>query len=180
MTLHKIKMKVGPHEFEAEGDKDSVQEQLRLWSDLIKAASPQEPIVQPTINQTKETSVQENQIDNLDQNLNKLFIVDEKNHALTLKYLPFSKEKEAEAFLILLFGYKKILDKDELLVTELKRSLEKSGVAVARVDRLASRFVADRMVLKRGSGKGSRYAISNTGMARSLEIAQDLRGVIAD
>src|SRR4051812_30769994 len=39
METFRLKLKVGPHEFEAEGDQETVERQLAVWRELI-ASSP--------------------------------------------------------------------------------------------------------------------------------------------
>src|SRR4051812_3822966 len=44
MEPFRLKLKVGVHEFEAEGSEDAVQKQLEVWRDLIASPSASPPV----------------------------------------------------------------------------------------------------------------------------------------
>jgi hypothetical protein len=68
--------------------------------------------------------------------------------------------------LLLLYGDKRILNRDDLPVTVFKERLEESGFVVSRIGRTAAPLIRDNQIVKAGKrGKGGRYRLTNVGFA---------------
>jgi hypothetical protein len=177
MATQKLKLKVGPHEFEAEGDHEQVMAQLQIWQQLIAAspiaasstiaAAPQEG---PGSGLAPKA---DRELDRTD--LSKMFIHSEATQEISLRYIPpASDTKERDAILMILLGYRALEDKPEILVTWLKAALEKSGLTADRIDRLANPLVNERLLLKRGRSKGGVYQLTNKGVIEATRLAKEM------
>jgi hypothetical protein len=102
--------------------------------------------------------------------LGRIFTIDDKRDLVTLRILPTGEDRHREAVLLVLYGYLRLRNSDEVVVTKLKASLESSGSAPDRVDRAAIPSQREGLLVKGGSGKGGRYRLTNKGIAKSEEI----------
>lgn len=168
----RIKLKVGEHEFEAEGPPEDVKFQLELWKQMV-AGTPAgnfkrtEPHGAAASEKPRNGGAPPEIASEL---LSTLFTQDKNGELVTLAMLPSSKEKHEEAMLMILFGFRKLLNADEVLVTRLKSAIETSGLVVDRIDRIAETAIREGLVLKGGSGKGGKYRLTNLGMTRATEM----------
>src|SRR5438105_153407 len=102
METQRLKVKIGPHEFEAEGPPESVAAQFEAWQSLVTAmggASPKEQEPQDNANANdRQTSPGE---------LPNIFKVDRAKRFVTLRVFPATGERrDADALLLILYGYK--------------------------------------------------------------------------
>ena len=169
---YKLQLKIGPHEFFAEGPVDIVKKDFELWKAMIQqvpvaraAASDQDgkppfPASNGNVLPTRE------QVD-------KLYLFDEKRGMVTLRILPRSKDRNADGLVLLVLGYRIMMNMDEVMVTLLRPSLRQSGCTVDRVDQVASKYVRHGFLNKGGRGKGGKYSLTNSGLekARALVTA---------
>ena len=108
-----------------------------------------------------------------------IFAVDEKRNLITLKVHPTGDKRDADAILLLLYGYLKIQNQDELLVTKIKDSMESSGLRPQRIDRALTTYINQNLILKTGRGKGGKYRLATTGLSRAESLAKELFEKIA-
>ena len=87
--------------------------------------------------------------------------------AVTLRLLPQGEDREWVALLLLLWGFKRKFGEERIRVTVLKDVLERSGLTIDRVDRVADKPQRNGLLLKGGKAKGGTYALTNTGQARA-------------
>ena len=172
MDAYKLRIKIGPHEFEAEGQKDAVNAQFEDWKKLVESLSHGPQFTAPP--KTHETSHNTNQQPSLDSSLAHyrsllapVFDLDEKRGLVTLRVLPSGDKRHSDAILLILYGYRKLRGQDEVLVTRLKSSLESSGSSPGRIDRAAESYKLDGSLVKSGSRTGGKYRLTNKGMARA-------------
>ena len=177
MESHKLRIKVGEHEFEAEGSPKDVTEQFHAWKELIastpKSASGSDLGVRegkPKLpGNVTEVKTQDGYAAPWD-----IFDIDDKRKLVTLKIHPTGDDKDEQALLLLLFGYKKSYGQDEVLATKLIASMQVSGLRPGRIDRTLAGFIDAGLVLNSGRGKGSKYRLTNTGYAKADETAREL------
>jgi hypothetical protein len=171
----KIRVKVGDHEFEAEGPRESVELQFQLFKELVGAApvrtpgqappAPKPPVIQtPTqngglVDETPDKTVYD-----------RLFSVD--GDRLSLHYLPEGENREANALLILLLGYRIITAQEQVLGGRLMQGLQQSGLTLDRIDRVLDPYIPS-LILKTGIKKGTKYRLTNIGLARAKVIAEE-------
>ncbi len=168
MDGYKLRVKIGAAEFEAEGPEEAVKAQFEEFKTLL--AVPTGPQVQPpapTGNGSGQSTAE--QTADVPQGFERLFAVDAKNgkNTVTLRLLPQGEDRDWVALLLLLWGFKRKFREDRVRVTTLKEVLERSGVTVGRVDRVADKPQRGGLVLKGGRAKGGTYALTNTGQARA-------------
>lgn len=180
METTKLKVRVGLNEFEAEGPADHVAAQYETWRQLIAAAPAAvitPPPVQPPVipaNVVTEVKTREGFSAPWD-----IFGVDDKRNLMTLKvHPPAGENRDADAILLVLYGYRKAGNDgaglSEVPVTWLKESLDVSGLRVVRIDRAIAGYLRAGYVLKSGRAKGGVYRLTNTGYAKAEELAQRL------
>jgi hypothetical protein len=189
MDTYKLRVKIGPNEFEAEGQPDVVKAQFEEWKTLVVGArlgpsSPTQPHAQGTQHSpagadappfvgSVEGGAAGASMDS--SRLGRLFDVDHNKDRVTLKVLPQGDNKAADALLITLYGYKALREKNDVQVTSLKSSLVFSGcLGGKRIDRVAEPHVRKQFLLKRGIGKGGIYTLTSMGSNAAKEIIDDL------
>lgn len=174
MENYKIRVKVGSNEFEAEGPREAVEAQFEAWKELIKS----QPISASIPDQNKpnlpSNVVEVRTRDGVFSAPWDIFGVDDKRKLVTLKAHPTGENRDADAILLILYGYLKALEQQEVLVTNLKNSLAQSGLRPERIDRAIAPYLRENLVLKTGSGKGGKYRLTNTGLTKADTLARTL------
>ena len=166
MTSYRLNMKVGDHEFHGEGSEESVKRDFEDWKGLIATAGikrelPSQSHLQPPA----------------DFEPKQLFVMDEQEKLVSLRAIPRGNDRDREAFLLILYGFKSLLSEEAVLVTHVKRALKKTGCPVDRIDRIAAKYVETGLVNKAGMNKGGRYSLTNRGVeAAAILAASLLRG----
>jgi len=186
METTKIRVKVGPHEFEAEGPKDIVSEQFQNWKEMIATASaspPQSPGAAPLINQGQTPSnpigasgsTQPTDRTNFDR----VFSSDEKSGILSLRVHPTTEDRDADSVLLLMLAYRTLKNEEEVAVTTILESLRVSGIQATRLDRTIAPHMRSGFLLRSGRGKGGKYRLSNTGLGQGQRLLAELVGKMA-
>ena len=170
MEPYKLNVKVAEHEFNGEGAEESVRRDFEAWRELI-AMLPSR-IATPSKAEANKTAATPN--DPTEQLLSRAFDFDERKGLLTVRALPRTQEREADTLLLVLLGYKLLAKQEEVMVTTLKWALEQSGCTVDRVDRIASKPLNARHILKGGNAKGSRFSLTNPGVSRAKDLLQEV------
>lgn len=174
METYKIRVKIGDHEFEAEGPADAVKEQFAAFKELVGAAPAPKgtpPPAKPSLPDSEDNDSREPGSSDRDR-LKLLFSEESDGRLITLRIPPQGERREADALLLIALGYRLLKGVDEVLVTVLKEASHRSGISIQRVDRVASRDVSDNLFIKTGSGKGGKYRLTNTGITRAKELME--------
>lgn len=160
---HHVRMKIGAHEFEAEGEKSAVEDQLRRWLEIIgnipAATQPPEDKQKAPVLPLQEAEV--------DQALLARVFKDERD-MLSLRILPKTKSYAADSLLLLLFGYQTLKQETEVLGLRLMKAGKQSGLQIDRVDRVLSLY--GQYFNKGGARKGARYSLNNRGIEKAKEL----------
>jgi hypothetical protein len=154
MESTRIKVKIGEHEFEAEGPTEVVQSQFETFKQLI--ANPPQQINSSTKPPAKQ---EQNEIRNVSQ-------VNGRVVSLTVK-----PDSEATAAMLIMLGQKIFRENDTVTASEIKDGLEQSGYRLTRVDRTMQPLCDDGDVIRIGARKGTRYRFTNQGAAKALNAA---------
>ncbi len=170
MEPYKLNIKVGPHEFHGEGAEESVRRDFEEWKSLISTAEASKAGTNKFTNTAPEAGAGE--IDQ--QQLSKLFINDEKKSLVSLKLLPQTDDRDGDALLLILLGFKLIRQQEEVSVTDLTPALKQSGCTGDRVDRIASRALSQNLLHKGGRAKGSRYSLTNSGIEYAKNLSNSM------
>jgi hypothetical protein len=164
MDNYRIKVKIGEHEFEAEGPAEIVQSQFETFKQLI-ANQPQR------INTTEKTAKQaENRrpvTNGGDLELDKICRVEGRVVSLTVK--PTS---EGDASMLIMLGQKAYRENDTVTASEIKDGLEQSGYRPLRIDRIMQPLADEGSVIRIGQRKGTKYRFTNIGLAKAKTIAE--------
>jgi hypothetical protein len=89
--------------------------------------------------------------------------------AVTLKVLPSGPDKNADAMLLLLYGYYRLKNEEYVLATHLFRSADQSGISLRRpVKEYAGNAP---FVVRGGQRKGSHYSLNQQGRVKAQEIS---------
>lgn len=179
MEPFRLKLKVGVHEFEAEGTEESVKEQLAVWRELISSPGPSAPTLAspppqasppPPPADAGETPEADSFREDRRQ-FSKIFKHD--GRVVSLTVLPKGPQSTPDALLLILFGQYVFNGPEPVSGQTISDGLAMSGVPVPRVDRAWGPHLGSN-VLASGVRRGTRYRLSNTGLAKAREIAKQL------
>jgi hypothetical protein len=168
MESARIKIKIGQHEFEAEGPSDVVQAQFEIFKKLIENEPKQNeqkpsPLVPPAVPPAT-TPAPGN---NTEIQLDRICKVEGRVISLTVK-----PESEAVAGMLIMLGHKVYRDNDAVTASEIKDGLERSGYRVERLDRIMQPLADDGSLVRIGARKGTRYRFTNPGFAKAQAAAR--------
>ena len=164
MDNYRIKVKIGEHEFDAEGPAEIVQSQFETFKELI--ANQTQPI-----NTTEKAAKQvESGLPpaNGDIQLERICRVDGRVVSLTVK-----PEAEATAAMLIMLGQKTFRENETVTASEIKDGLGQSGYRIARVDRVMQPLADEGSVIRIGQKKGTRYRFTNQGLAKAKTMARE-------
>jgi len=162
-TPLRLKMKVGEHEFEAEGPAEIVQAQFALFKEMIAAAAPKKV-------QDNSQDGKRQELDSLPhQPIEKIMKAEGRVVSLTAK-----GETVDEAVLLILLGQKDLRNNQEVTGSEIMDGLKQSGYQVDRVDRITDKLSDSGDAITIGVHRGRRYRLTNQGLGKALAIAKEL------
>jgi hypothetical protein len=161
MTTYKLKVHIsGQNDFEAEGDKESVERQFAAFTDLVRTAM---------------ANSREGNTENgaLPVSLAKNIRTDE--HSIFLATVPATAYPAADALLLILLAYKLSRKQDVVSGNELVASLKKSGMKMQRIDRALGPYLGgtQALVTKMGIRRGVKYKLTERGVKKARELAQN-------
>jgi hypothetical protein len=168
MDTTRIKVKIGNHEFEAEGPTDTVKEQFESFKELISK--------EPSITDSSRSHISK-QVNTAQQDTeSSLFgelprIMEMAGRVVSLTALPASV---SDAALLILYGQKEMRENVSSSAQEVGDGLAQSGRPVPRVDRVMDSAIEQALVLKTGIKRSTRYRLTNQGMVRARELAREL------
>jgi len=171
METYKLHLKIGPHEFSAEGPPEIVKQDFENWKSLIQDA-PTQP-ASPTLS-GQNGKPQDNLNPPTKLQAEKVYVLDDKRDMISLRILPRSDDRHADALLLILLGYKTIRAVDDLMVTQLKPAMRQSGCLVDRIDQVAAKYVRQGLLNKGGMGKGGRYSLTNSGVEKAMALLNSI------
>jgi hypothetical protein len=157
--LRRLKMKFGNAEFEAEVAEDKVQPMYDQFFSVLGHAGRNMP------KRARSGQYPSNTFDR--SVLARIFDLHE-DGAIVLKVLPDGHDKEADALLLLLYGYRVLKNEECVMATQLFRAAEKSGLSLRRPVNLCVRN--SRFVTRNGQRKGSNYSLNSHGLAMAKEL----------
>jgi hypothetical protein len=169
LVPHRLKVRLGPHEFDGEGEKETVKEQYEMWLQAITAMPNAGE--RRGANATPNTA---NKIEEVDDEVEALWnrAYKRSDNSVSLNVLPQTKAPNPDAILLLIYGFHALLKQEFAKATDLMDAAKQSGLRIDRVDRLPSDYNA--LIIKGGNGKGSRYSLNNRGLARAQELLEQM------
>ena len=176
---YRLKVKIGQHEFDAEGPADIVREQFQAFKDMVSTvpiasdapAQPEReapPNTPPPVNPAQDATVNAGSLDN---------IVRKDGRVVSLTVKPKAIE---EAVLVILFAQKLCRQNDWATGAEIIDGLTTTGgYSVGRIDRMMEKLADAGDVIVTGEHRGKRYRLTNSGFFKAQKIASDLLAIVA-
>jgi hypothetical protein len=165
---HRIKIKLGDAEFEAEGSEDRVQSQYEQFLAALDRTSTKAPAKVSTA----ETKTETRSVD--DTVVARVFEL-RSDGVVALRFRLPEETEPADQILLLLYGYRRLKQEESVLATQLLRAAAVSGLGIDRIDRAADAHIP-RFILRGGQKKGTNYMLTNQGMGRAEEMVGGLPG----
>lgn len=170
---HKLRIKIGDAEFEAEGSQESIKLQYDAFLAALAAAPKAAPAsARSTSSSHSSTDTAAGANQDQDQLVAKAYNGDADKDLVSLKYLPKGETREADALLLLIYGYSKLKGAEAVLGTQLLRAARQSGLTLDRVDRHIVKH--DAFLMKGGARKGMKYSLNNQGFVKAAELLSQL------
>lgn len=170
MEINKLKVKIGEHEFEAEGPTDVVQQQFAVFKELMltpaAARTPTQPDTLPVPITPTET--------NNDLALGKIMKQDGRIVSLTAR----GRSVEEEIMLVLL-GQKALRNNEAVTGSEIIDGLKLTGHVATRITYKLDKMTESGDVITVGSHRGRRYRLTNQGAAKVQELAKAVIATVA-
>jgi|SRR5579883_132703 len=176
---HRLKMKIGVHEFDAEGPQEYVDAKFEQFQALIeKFSAPQAAATTPVIPQTQEgippaipAVVPPPPLATGGVDLSQIFTIDADNKRLNLHVhiddADGKNQQAGDAMLIVLYGYRKQFQVDELGAVQMSAVVKNAIGQTARPDLAAPTLVTGGYMTRNGTGRSTTYRITPKGMARA-------------
>jgi hypothetical protein len=164
MDTTRIKVKIGEHEFEAEGPAKVVQEQFEAFKQLI--AKPTEQAT-ATLETAKEQSIRTRDA-NGSIPFDTIYKVEKRIVSLTVK-----PDSEMDAAMLIMLGQKAYRENETVTASEIKDGLEQSGYRPERINRMMQPLADEGSVVRIGVRKGTRYRFTNQGFNKAQKMAKE-------
>lgn len=183
-SKHKVRIKLGNSEFEAEGDQEKVEEQLQRFLDIVSkvtslavseaASAPIKPaIAEPQPPAAKPDGAAQPavpSVPNDDRPPQEVIARTYKTERdmISLRVLPKSKSYAADTLLLLMYGHYVLKGQHDVLGGHLLAEGNQSGLKMDRVDRVLDAHT--EFVQKGGRRRGARYGLNNRGLQKAKEM----------
>jgi len=166
--METLKMKIGPHEFEATGSPESVREKFQAFREMVATLSSS--AVKGVMEATKKSlDIIDPTLTTEDQ-LNKIMRVNGREVSLTAR-----PQNLNDAALLLIFGQKQLRQNDAVTGAEIISGLNTTGgYSFGRIDGMLEKMARDGDLLTFGERRGKKYRLTNTGLAKARAIAAEL------
>ena len=187
----RLRVKASDHELEAEGSRDFVREQYEAFRRLLGDA-PQKSVASTSGGDIDSSSSQPSPAAPLPgekkavqekppaKSFQKLLVWDNRTQQVKSTVLPDGPMRIADTVLLILLGYRELRGLSQVSALDLNESLRAAGFDQLRLDRVMSPYLKERLVLRSGVGKGSRYRLTTRGVKQAQESAQTLAALIPD
>lgn len=169
---HRLKMKIGPHEFEAEGTDKFVQKQFEAFKELVSGFPPTAPAQQIQSAPARgETVPQASNATSNGKRLSKIMRVEDRVVSLTVH-----PGNIYEAIMLLLYGQKELRQNESVTGAEVMEGLASTGgfSSVTRVDRYLESLAGGGDVIVIGEHRAKRYRLTNAGYTHAATLADNL------
>jgi hypothetical protein len=162
---YKLRVTLGGSEFNSEGPETLVKEAYEKW---LAAVTAQRSMLIAT-KEHKDLAAKSDSHGFEANDLQRLYDVDQKKGIVSLKHLPpESANRASDTAMLILYGFKKLIQTEDVPVTKLMAGLRQSGIHVTRLDGIMSAY--SQCVLKGGSRIGGRYRLNNQGTMKAEEL----------
>jgi hypothetical protein len=180
MDSFKLKMRIGEHEFEAEGPSEVVQAQFAAFRELVEAAAkaPTNPqgLEPPPPYLPLAGTPPPGPPPSLKGELSLDKIMRNEGRIVSLTARGASLEDE---ILLLLLGQRKLRTNDSVTGGEILDGLRLTGRTVNRIDYQLDKMTDAGDVITVGTNRARRYRLTNQGLAKAQDLAIDLVATVA-
>ena len=167
MDGYKLQAKFGNAEFNAEGPEEAVRDDFRRFLEKLPTAN------QPTPGKTQDPKEDQpstvlSTVDELlvgQALLERVFQRHDDIVSLRLLPPPESANRNADAAILLLYGFRCILSQEEVPVTRLTKALRRSGISFDRLDQFMG--ANSQLLLRGGARNAARYRLNNPGVTQA-------------
>jgi len=163
MENTRLKVRIGSHEFEAEGPPEIVQNQFEGFKRLIETPNQE--------NQGGDAGAFAASAVHLPLSgiqLDRICKVDGRVVSLTVK-----PDSVGVAAMLIMVGHIAYRNHDAVTASEIKDGLKRSGYIIERVDRVMHPLTDERYLVRTGDKKGTRYRFTLPGFARAQAAARE-------
>jgi len=179
MEPYRLKIKIGQHEFEAEGAAEVVQKQFQAFQELIVSLPEAKyPTTTDTLAESSREAAMATRNLNLGINVpdfSKIMKVDDRIISLTVR--PQSLE---DAVLLILLGQKELRTSELSTGGEIMQGLVATGgFSVTRIDKTLAKLGRMGDVIVIGEHRSKKYRLTNAGLARVRQMANELLATVA-
>lgn len=172
MDQNKLRIKIGDHEFEAEGPADVVQAQLAAFKELVAnlptSNKPPEPVMETQTNGTPRP------VPSGPIALDKIVKVEGRVVSLTAH-----ANSLEDALMLLLLGQKTFRTNDAVTGAELVDGLKRSGQPTDHMGRTLEKIASEGNIIITGAHRGKRYRMTNQGVTKAQQIAKGVIDLVA-
>jgi hypothetical protein len=157
MDSYKLQVELGNSKFSGEGEREFVEDAYKRFLEALTASKAQTPSLSSQYMKPPE----ERPVGVAEELLQKAFL--KEDQLISLRHLPptDNSTRAADAAILLLYGFKKLLGLEDVPVTKLNEGLRKSGLTLTRVDTAIS--MHGSLFRKGGQRSGGRYSLTNPG-----------------
>lgn len=172
---HRIRVKIGQAEFEAEGPLDTVNEQFTSFMQAVQAAgstvSNQET---PRDEQDRDGDKGGGRPPGAGEVTNELLdrVFHDHGDIISLTAIPDTENQKADSLLLLLYGFDKLKGESKITGVTLMKACRQSGVKMDRVDRIID--ARSDLIMSGGAKRGKRYQLNNKGILHAEEIIRGM------
>ena len=170
-TPSKLRANLSTGEFEAEGSSEWVAEQFERFTAAAKTARPPQRTDSPP-GKSPPPVVLHGPVGLDDAIMDRAFEVDQERDIVSLRVLPKSANRDADAILLTLYGFRVLQGKLDVPVMKLTAALTQSGASVDRIDRSLGPHA--NKITKGGRKTGGKYGLKKTGVVEADKILSTL------
>jgi hypothetical protein len=174
MDTNKLKLKIGEHEFEAEGPTEVVQAQFAAFREMVMGLLTRAPEPPPTSQPDSTPAVVVPK--NSELLLDRIMKQDGRIVSLTARANSIDDE-----ILLVLLGQRNLRNNEAVTGGEIIDGLKRTGHAVNRIDYKLDKMSEGEaaMVITIGSGRARRYRMTSQGFAKAQDLAMGLVSKVA-
>lgn len=162
---YRLKITVGEDVFDAEGPEAAVKEQFAEFRSLVeeraKTQKPGNTPATPEGNGARHAAPPAG-------DLHSRVFQQSPDGTVSLKVLPKGKDKDADALLLILYGFQKLKGQDNIFGTRMSKAAQISGVSVSRIDKALERH--SDYYIRGGQRRSANYTLNNQGITKAEEI----------
>lgn len=164
---HKLHVKIGQHEFEAEGQEQVVNEQYEKFLAAVSTS----PIQPPSIHTENKVQKVETRDGIAPELLERAFSVDNEG-IVSLRVRPNTATRNADALVLILYGFRVLRQSSEVPVLAVMEAARQSGIQIERADRAIAPH--NELVIRGGTRRGGRYGLNNAGVVHAENLLREM------